>query len=322
MPTSRPPLVVLAASAGGIEPLREIVGGLRPDLPAAVLVVLHIAPEAKSVLPDILARRTDLPVNHAVDGEELRAGTVYVAPPGCHMLVEDGRIALDAGPRENGHRPAADPLMRTVAAEAGPRACGVVLSGSRDDGTVGLAAIKEAGGMAIAQDPEDAQYPSMPLSAIDNVDLDAVLRAKEIAQAISSFASGGEAGDAPSPPPGAADVSSGELKEIVCPECGGVLRERSENGVAHFTCHVGHAFGIASLVEEQGAALERALWTAVRILEDRAMMLRRMADEAEQRGQHHTEARWRERAQRASDESKVLREAIVRFGEPVGTSSG
>jgi two-component system chemotaxis response regulator CheB len=162
----------------------------------------------------------------------------------------------------------------------------------------------------------------MPLSAAENVAVDAVLRAEEIPQAIAAFAADGEEDDATFPPQGAADVNGGELKEIVCPECGGVLRERSENGVPHFTCHAGHAYGIGSLVDEQGAALERALWTAVRTLEDRAIMLERMADDAELRGQHLTEARWREHAGRARAESQVLRDAIIRFGEPVGTMNG
>ncbi|HZU78933.1 MAG TPA: chemotaxis protein CheB, partial [Acidimicrobiales bacterium] len=149
-------MIALAASAGGVEALITVMNGLPSDLQAAVLIVLHVAPIGPSVLPSILGRHSRLPTSHPADGEPLLAGHAYVAPPDHHLVVEDGRMRLNRGPRENGNRPAADPLFRSVAAVYGRSAAGVVLSGALDDGTSGLAAVKRAGGMTIAQDPEEA----------------------------------------------------------------------------------------------------------------------------------------------------------------------
>ena len=174
-------IIVVGASAGGVEALTSLVRDLPPDLPAAVFVVLHFPPHATSMLPAILNRAGTLPAHHAEDGEAIAHGHIYVAPPDRHLLVEQGVVRVVADPRENGHRPAIDPLFRSAARAHGRRVAGVVLSGTLDDGTAGLQAVKTGGGVAIAQDPTEALYPGMPLSAVENVAVDRVLPVAAIA---------------------------------------------------------------------------------------------------------------------------------------------
>ncbi len=181
-------VIVVGASAGGVEALDRLVAALPDDLPASLFVVLHVPPTGRSALPDILRRHCRLPVAHAIDGEAVKPGQVYVAPPDQHLLVADGQVRLGRGARENGHRPAIDPLFRSAAREYGPRVVGVVLSGVLDDGTAGLAAVKAGGGVAIVQEPADAMYPAMPQHALENVAVDHVLAAGEIAAALDRLA--------------------------------------------------------------------------------------------------------------------------------------
>src|SRR6185312_5574063 len=161
-------IIVIGCSVGGVEALQKVVGGLPAGFPGSLFVVLHIAPETYSVLPNILSRAGKLPARHAVDGELIRQGSIYVAPPDHHLVLEDGRMRLTRGPKENRHRPAIDPLFRSAARWYGPRVIGVVLTGALDDGTAGLMCIKNNGGLAIVQDPEEAFCSSMPRSAVES----------------------------------------------------------------------------------------------------------------------------------------------------------
>jgi two-component system chemotaxis response regulator CheB len=174
-------LVAIGASAGGVEPLRTLVAALPADFPAAVAIVLHTSPGSPGVLHELLGRVATMPVINAANGTAIHSGRVYVAPPDCHLLVEPGRLRLTRGPRENRFRPAIDPLFRSAAQVYGPAAIGIVLTGSLDDGTAGLWMIKRLGGVAIAQDPDEAMFRSMPESAIRYVDVDHVARLSEIA---------------------------------------------------------------------------------------------------------------------------------------------
>jgi two-component system chemotaxis response regulator CheB len=224
-------------------------------------------------------------------------------------------MTLDAGPRENGHRPAVDPLFRSAAEAFGSAAVGIVLSGTRDDGTAGLAAIKARGGTTLVQDPGDALYPGMPESALAHVTVDAVLPARAIGPAIVSLAREGRLRPGtPINEPPMRDHTSPESTPFVCPECGGRIHEEQRDGVTMFACHVGHVYGPESLSAEQAGATERALWTAVRALEDRAAMLRRMAEQFNRRGGPRTAAKLAIQARGAKAAAEAVRESIVRFG--------
>jgi two-component system, chemotaxis family, protein-glutamate methylesterase/glutaminase len=325
--STRPPVAAIGigASAGGLRPLRAIVGGLPADLPAAVFVVLHVAATGTSVLPEILARATPMEVFRAEDGLEVRPGRVIVAPPDRHLVVElrDGavrppRVRLTRGPRENGHRPAIDPLLRSLAAAFGDRAAGLILSGTRDDGTLGLAAVKHDGGAALVQDPADAEYASMPANAMGVTAVDAALPVAALAPALIALARG-ERLDAPAPNPGPAAPFStnGEPLKITCPDCGGVLTEEDEAGVVRFRCHVGHTYSPRSLLALHADGVERAMWTAARGLEDRAVLLANLAERARGTGHARTADQFEGHARQARAESEAIRAAIAALDDDI-----
>jgi two-component system, chemotaxis family, protein-glutamate methylesterase/glutaminase len=312
-------VVVVGASAGGVEALAAFVGGLALETPQAICVVLHVSPSSPSAMPDILGRATRMPVHRTRDGEPLLCGHVYVAPPDHHLEVERGRVRLTQAPRENGHRPAIDATMRSAAAAYGYGVVGVVLSGSRDDGTAGLAVIKQRGGSALVQDPEEALYPSMPASAIAHADVDAVLPLDEMGGWLATHRP-----QTPPPPGGARPTDDPRTPHVgkgprddakgtrfTCPDCGGVLFEQDEGGLARFRCSVGHAFSIESMAAEQAKRIEGALWTAVRALEDRAELLERMAANAKHRGQRRSAPTFARQAAEVKERAALVREAAA-----------
>jgi two-component system, chemotaxis family, protein-glutamate methylesterase/glutaminase len=258
-------LIVIGASAGGVEALTVVVRKLPADLPAAVCVVLHLPPNNPSVLPNILNRAGALRAVNPRDGETMRHGMIYVAPPDRHLLVKPGFLRLARGPRENGFRPAADPLFRTAALSYGPRTVGVVLSGNLDDGTIGSAAIGYRGGIVIAQDPNDAAYPGMPSAVIEQVGAHHVAPADELGTLLARLvyeevADLREATVSNDEIEIEADIAEmdedamnatqrpGIASGFGCPDCGGALFELQEGDVTHFRCRVGHAWSPDSLL--------------------------------------------------------------------------
>jgi two-component system chemotaxis response regulator CheB len=329
-------VVVVGASAGGVEALRTLVYGLSPTFPASVVIVLHLARSAPSALPAILARATSLPVTTAIDGDQLRPGHVYVAPVDFHVLLLDGRLRLSRGPSENGHRPAIDPLFRSAALSFGPRTIGVILSGSRDDGAAGMAAIARQGGTTIVQDPEEALHSSMPLAAMEAARVDHILSVAKMGPFLGELVARVQPASAPAEagqPAGllAAEVEASEsvpdgLRTIGqpagygCPACGGSLYEVEGSPVPRYRCRVGHAWSPESLLEEQSAGLEGALWMALRALADKAALSRRMAENFRASGHGSTRERFESIAADADSASELIRGLIDRIGAN-GTSN-
>lgn len=324
-------IIVMGASAGGVQVLADLIGELPANLPASVFIVIHLAPHGTSAMPSILSRAGKLKAVHPRDGERIEHGKVYVAPPDHHLLIEPDRVRISRGPTENGYRPAVDVLFRTASQVYGPRVIGVVLTGNLDDGTAGLALIKKYRGIAVVQDPEEADYPGMPRSAIASVDVDHVLPVSSIGPLLAHLA--GQEAEDPVPEEDAMEIKNelerGEDREgkgdpsgFSCPECGGTLFEREKAEVVHFRCRTGHAYSPESLLAKQSATLEATLWAALRALEENAALARRMERWMIQRERerHHpagAEARYTQRAQEAERHAEVLRRVLMEEPEKV-----
>lgn len=314
-------VVVVGASAGGVEALTDFVAALPAGLPAAVLVVLHVSPGGTSVLPGILDRAGALPAAPAGDGEALEEGRVYVGVPDRHLVLEDGVLRAPRGPRENGHRPAVDPLFRSAAQAYGPSCIAVVLSGSRDDGTAGAAAVRTAGGRVFVQDPGHALYPSMPESVIARVGVDGMAPPAGLAGLVAAgMRPGAEAApmSGGNGQGGATRHDAGEpgASGLTCPECGGAIYLDTVDRVITLNCHTGHAYSPASFAAEQERTLEMALWSAVRQLEERAALLRRLADRITPGGTPVTR-RFEAGADEATEQATSIRTLIAtRATEP------
>lgn len=317
-------IVVIGASAGGVEAFSFLASQFPPDINAAIFMVLHVPHNATSLMPDILRRAGDLPAVHAASREPLRAGRIYVAPPDRHMILRDEMVCTTFGPRENGHRPAVDPLFRSAAEAYGERVIAVVLTGNLDDGTAGLGAVKAMGGVTIVQDPDDALYPGMPLNAIENIEVDHVLPLKEIVptilQLVGQPAPHREANveknrqidieiraAAMDPQLVQADGPPGKPSGFTCPECNGGLWELQDGKLVRFRCRVGHAYSADSLVSAYGSSVEAALWAAFRSLEENAAFARRLARRAEDMRQFSAASRFSQQATRSAEHAQTLR---------------
>jgi two-component system chemotaxis response regulator CheB len=304
-------VVVIGASAGGVEALRKIVRHLPPDLPAAVFVVLHVSRTAPSNLPAILERHGALPAAHAVDGDPIVPCRVYVAPPDHHMVLEPGVVRVVQGPIENRHRPAVDPLFRSAARAYGQRVVGVVLTGALDDGTAGLVAVKRFGGTAVVQDPDDALFPSMPRSALEYVDVDHRVPLAQIPALVAELVvtpaepiAAGRGRGMPVPMSSDESLEKGPPSAFTCPDCHGTLWEVHEGELLRYQCRVGHAYSAASMIAAHDDAVEQALWAALRSLEESADLARRMAERARERNSPRVAARFE--ARRADTDRHVV----------------
>ena len=319
-------IIVIGASAGGIQALQELVGGLPGGLPASLFVVVHTSPHSSGVLPHLLNRKASLSAEYAVDGRPIRHGRIYIAPPDHHLLLKGPNICVARGPKENGFRPAVDPLFRTAARNFGARVVAVVLSGGLDDGTTGASLVKQFGGTVIAQDPEEAPFASMPESAIQNVDVDHVLRVAQMPAVLERLAlepvpqGVQEMSQARETEPDVAEVGTdalvtGELpgppSGFTCPGCGGALWELRDGKLLRFRCHVGHGYTAESLMAEQSNGLEVALWTALRALEENANLQRRMAERAQKSNHHYMLKKYLDDAKDTEARAAVIRKVLV-----------
>lgn len=321
-------IIVVGASAGGVETLCNLVRDLPADLPASIFIVLHLPSNGKSVMAEILNRASLLKASCPTNNEVIQYGHIYVAPPNYHLLVKRGVICLSQGPKENSHRPAVDPLFRTAARAYGRRVVGVILSGTLDDGTAGLLAVKSRGGIAVVQDPDEAMFPGMPQNAVDNVNVDRILPVKEIAALLVRLANDLVIEEDAEPVSDAIKLESdiaefdmaaiegdnqlGTLAGFGCPTCGGTLWEVNEGKLLRFRCRVGHAWSEDSLISQQADALEEALWTALRALEESAALSRRLARRARDRNQERMAIRFDSEEQETKERAALIRKVLLK----------
>jgi len=325
--------IVIGASEGGLEALDRLVRDLPGDLPAAVFIVMHIG--IRSLLAELLGKKSALPVVSAESGAPIREGTITVAGPGKHLLIHDGHTLLRRGPRENMARPAIDPLFRTAAASRGGRVIGVVLSGNLNDGTAGLRAIKRCGGLAVVQDPEDAAVPSMVRSALRHVDVDHVTPIDRMADLLSELASRPAAATPEIPLDirlestiAAQDLATmdleerlGDLSPFTCPECNGALWEISDGSMLRYRCHVGHAFTADSVLSARAAEVDRMLESLLRSHQERAALVRRMAKHEHSLQNDSLAAQLEARAKEYEHDAEVVRR-LARHSQPIDRDEG
>lgn len=322
-------IIVIGSSAGGLPALIEIIAGLPSTFPAAVLIVQHIPPYADSNLHLILGRMGTLPVLKAVDGEIIKPGHVYVATADHHMLIEDEKLIVKKGPKENRFRPSIDALFRSAAYTYGPRVIGVVLSGALDDGTSGLWSIKRLGGMAITQLPEDALFPQMPVNAMQYVEMDYSSPASEMAALLSSLTTEPvkarpkitkkerellETEIVIATRDNAFEmgiIEMGDLSPITCPECHGALTQLKEGKIIRFRCHTGHAYTISALLSEITTNVEGILWQAMQSLEEANMLLTKLGQHFEKEKQTDLARVFFEKARTMKKRSQAVHDTVL-----------
>ncbi|MGE0258465.1 MAG: chemotaxis protein CheB [Alphaproteobacteria bacterium] len=310
--TARRDVIAIGGSAGALDVMLAVVGGLPADFGGNVFVVSHIGAH-RSHLPQLLSRAGPLPASHPEDGETIRPGVVYIAPPDRHMLVLGHAIRLSRGPRQHFTRPAINPLFHSVARNFGPRAIGVVLSGTGSDGATGLHAIRQAGGLAVIQDPATALYPDMPRNAARAVRPNHLVAIDELPGLLMRFAA--ETVEVPARRAGEeADKMMEKLERpvaLTCPECGGALRRTGDGPLEEFRCHTGHHFGVGEVADGQRSTLDEALVIAVRVLNERVELCRQMMESARAAGRDLGVAYW----QRLRGEADEQLQVLVRFLE-------
>jgi two-component system, chemotaxis family, protein-glutamate methylesterase/glutaminase len=324
----RKDIVVVGASAGGMEALQKLVSGLPADLPASVFIVWHLSPGLKSMLPAVLSKAGPLRAVHPSDGDRIERGRIYVAPNDHHMLLEHGYIRITKGPKENRFRPAVDPLFRSAAYVYGSRTIGVVLTGALDDGTAGLWTIKLRGGTAIVQEPADAMIRSMPLNALEHTVADYRLPVGEIGELLGRLV---RERAAPMPQIASEEEEKtrqevkiaegvdaleenimrfGQLSPFTCPDCRGVLTMLREDTILRFRCHTGHALSASTLLNETSEIIENQLWDAVRALDETVMLLNKLGEQCAIAGNMRAAEQCFDKAREAHARAQPIREAV------------
>ncbi len=319
-------IIVIGGSAGATVPLRQILGNLPSELPAAILIVLHIPSRGIGMLSTVVASAGLLPVRQAEDGMTIERGHIYIGAPDHHMLVEGDRILLGRGPRENMVRPAIDPLFRSAAISFGPRVIGVVLSGLLSDGASGLNAVKRCGGMALVQDPNDAVADEMPRRALEAATVDLCVPGARLGDVLSDLVLEHAGAVLPIPPELRLEVAIaageridserlGTIAEpvaLTCPGCGGVLSKMRERGPLRFRCQVGHGYTADALAKVQEGKVDEALRVALRIIEERAELVHRMAEDGRYSGRRAVAEMYDARAAEYHAHAEIIRQAVLR----------
>lgn len=323
-------IVVIGGSSGATAPLKTLLATLQPDFDAAVFIVIHIPARSLGLLTTVASAAARLPVHPAADDMLIERGHVYLAVPDRHLIIADGRLHLGKGPRENMARPAIDPLFRSAAISYGPRVVGVLLSGLLNDGSSGLEAIKRCGGFTIVQDPDDAIADEMPRSAMSAVEVDLAVPAARMGDVLAEVVRE-SAGPAMPVPPDIrleVDIAAGERVDsgvldrigkpaaLTCPECGGVLSLIDGSKPLRFRCQVGHSYTAGALATQQEGAVDEALRVALRIIEERAELVTRMAADARKTGRRSVAEMYDERAQEYRGYAETIRAAVLQTLPP------
>jgi two-component system, chemotaxis family, protein-glutamate methylesterase/glutaminase len=321
-------IIVIGASAGGFEAIKQLVAELPADFDAAIFIVWHMSPDVTGILPQVINRQKTLLATNAIDSEPIVNNRIYVAPPDKHLLLEKDIVRVARGPKENRFRPAVDPLFRSAAYIYGSRVIGIILSGALDDGTSGLWTIKSRGGIAIVQEPSEAEVPSMPESALAAVEVDYRLPVAEIASLLVKLtaetveddkeiameeqkktaievriAAEGQALEH-----GMVDI--GMLTPYACPECHGVLSAIKEGDILRYRCHTGHAYSADSLLTSITENIEDTLWSAIRGVEESIILLNNLGDHYAERNQPNLAAMYFKKAKEAENRAKVVRQTV------------
>ncbi|WP_414473116.1 chemotaxis protein CheB [Microvirga sp. M2] len=326
-------IIVIGGSSGATAPLKAILGALPADLPAAVFIVMHIPARSIGILSTVASAAGSLPVRQATDGMLIEQGNVYLAAPDHHLILTKGHMRLGRGPRENMARPAIDPLFRSAAVAYGSRVIGVILSGLLNDGASGLEAVKRCGGVAIVQDPADAIADEMPRSALEAVTVDLLVPSVTMGDVLSDLAREAAGPNFPAPPDIRLEVAiaAGERVDsevlgqfsdpaaLTCPSCGGSLSKVREAKPLRFRCQVGHAFTADILAKQQENAVDEALRVALRIIEERAELVSRMAEDGRRSGRKAVAEMYGERAAEYRRYADTLRRAVLQSMEPSGS---
>lgn len=320
-------IIVIGASTGGFEAFKKIIRSLPPDFDTPVFIVWHMSPDIRGILPDVLNRENSIYAAHAYNGETIKSNRIYVAPPDYHMLIQDGKIRITHGPKENRFRPAVDPLFRSAAYAYGSRVIGVILSGGLDDGTAGLWTIKHYGGIAIVQDPLEAEVPSMPENAMREVKVDHCLGLSEMTDLLVRLSKEPliENADVMKDEQTkkeieiAAEESAfkkgvldfGELTPFTCPECHGVLSRLQNDNIVRYRCHTGHAYSVDALMTSITEKIEDSLYSAIRGMDESIMLLNHIGDHYAESNQPKLAALYFKKAKEADERSQLVRKAAL-----------
>ena len=313
-------IIVIGASVGGVDAIREIVFGIPETLDAAVFVTLHIGAH-QSIFPELLNKVGSMKASHALHNEPIKTRHIFVAPPDHHMTIERGKIVLTKGPRENLARPAIDPMFRSAARIYGSNVTGVLLTGGLNDGTAGLYEVKAQGGTVIVQNPANAVGSAMPQSAIDHVAVDHILDIDQIAPLLNQIIEESNGSDFDMP----GEQATGDAQEkgmtaqftqnhpvaVTCPDCGGALRQSELGSLTQFSCHIGHVYTAEIMLAAQFLALERFVEQAMRSLNERAELCRAMMEKTAENSAASPEP-WEAAMAEALDQTATLRGLISR----------
>lgn len=320
-------VIVIGASTGGFDAFKKLIKDLPGDFATPIFIVWHMSPDIRGILPQVFNRINTMYAAHGYNEEPIKQNRIYIAPPDHHMIIEDGKILITHGPKENRFRPAIDPLFRSAAYSYSNRVIGVILSGSLDDGTAGLWTIKEYGGITVVQDPIDAEVPSMPENALREVQIDYTVGIHELAQLLVRLSkeplSKTEAVMKDEQTKKEIEIAAdenaleknimayGTLTPYTCPECHGVLSRLQNGGIIRYRCHTGHAYSVDALIEALTEKIEDSLYNAIRAMDESIILLNHLGDHYAEKNNPKVAAMYFNKAKEAAERSLPIREATL-----------